>query len=209
MRKLAIAMAGVAMISGAVPAAAQDSGWWNVTDSQVKAALKRAAGGADKMRAFALCAVEREPELVSALLATKMDSSEEKKAMQIVMRRTDRCTPEGEFTLGGLSFRGSLAEAMYWTRYSGVDLTSYQAGPTTGDREIFGSCTVAGQADAARKLIATAPESSQEQAEIETLMPSIKECLAQTSIPAIDMKAVRLLVAQAMYQAAFDVSAKS
>lgn len=205
MRKFAKATVAVlAMASMTVPALATGAGWWNVPDDAVKAALKRTAlGGADTMRAFALCAVKRNPKFVEALLDTRQESLEEKAASRRLTQANFDCMPSGDFTLGGMSVRGSLAEAMFWTRYASANVEALAVrADEAGEKERFADCAADGSLDEVRALIATAPKSAEEGAALSALMPRLRECIAKTSFSSMDNASARSLVAEALYRAA-------
>jgi hypothetical protein len=205
MRKIAKAtLAVLAMASMTAPALASGAGWWKLSDDAVKTALKRnALGGADTMRAFALCAVKRNPKYVEALLATPQGSLEERAASRSLTNANFDCMPSGEFTLGGLSVRGSLAEAMFWTRYADANVEALAVrADEKGEKERFADCAADGSLDEVRTLIATAPKSADEGAALSALMPRLRECIAKTNFSSMDTASARSLVAEALYRAA-------
>lgn len=205
MRKFAKAtLAVLALASMTAPALAEGTSWWHVPDEAVKATLKRTAlSGADTMRAFALCAVKRNPNYVEKLLATTQGSLEERAASRSLTQANFDCMPAGEFTLGGLSVRGSLAEAMFWTRYADADVETLKVrSDEKGEKERFADCAADGSLDEVRALIATAPKSSAEGAALSALMPRLRECIAKTSFSSMDNASARSLVAEALYRAA-------
>ena len=205
MRKFAKAtLAVLAMASMTSPALATGAGWWNMPDEAVKTALKRTAlGGADTMRAFALCAVKRNPKYVEALLATTQGSLEERAASRSLTNANFDCMPSGEFTLGGLSVRGSLAEAMFWTRYADANVDALKVrSDEKGEKERFADCAADGSLDDVRALIATAPKSKDESEALNALMPRLRDCIAKTSFSSMDNASARSLVAEALYRAA-------
>ncbi len=205
MRMLAKAtLAALAMALVNAPAHAQGPGWWNVPEDAVKATLKRyGLGGADTMRAFALCAVKRNPKFVEALLDTRQESLEERAASRRLTQANFDCMPSGDFTLGGMSVRGSLAEAMFWTKYSGANVETLAVrSDEAGEKERFADCAADGSLDEVRALIATAPKSPEEGAALSALMPRLRECIAKTSFSSMDNASARSLVAEALYRAA-------
>ena len=188
----------------ASPSVASDSGWWNQSESAVKATLKQqSVGGADRMRAFALCSAKRNPAAVEKLLATRQESLEERAASRRLTQMNFDCLPSGDFTLGGMSVRGSLAEAMFWTAYSGSDVANLRVrSDETGTKERFADCAVDGELASVRALIATAPKSEAEGAALSPLMPRLRDCLAKTNFSSMDTPSARSLMAEALYRAA-------
>lgn len=205
MKKFAYAtLAAVALAAVVSPAVATDSGWWNQSESAVKATLKRQnIGGADRMRAFALCSVKRNPAAVEKLLVTRQESLEERAASRRLTQMNFDCLPEGDFTLGGMSVRGSLAEAMFWTAHAATNLESLSVrADEVGEKERFADCAVDGQLIEVRALIATAPKSEGEGAALSPLMPRLRECIANTNFSSMDNASARSLMAEALYRAA-------
>ena len=197
-------LAALAIASITTPALATGPGWWNVSEESIKASLKRmSVGGADRMRAFALCSVKRNPKVVAALLDTRQESLEERAASRRLTQASFDCMPSGDFTLGGMSVRGSLAEAMFWTSYStaNVDALSVRS-DEVGAKERFADCAVDGSLNEVRTLIGTAPKSSDEGAAFSALMPRLRECIAKTSFSSMDTASARSLMAEALYRAA-------
>lgn len=193
-----------AMASFVAPAFASDSGWWNQSDEAVKASLKRASlGGADRVRAFALCSVKRNAKLVDALLATRQESLEERAASRRLTQASFDCMPSGDFTLGGMSIRGSLAEAMFWTAHAAADMENLSVrSDEAGEKERFADCAADGQLSEIRALIATAPKSDAESVALSSLMPRLRDCIAKTSFSSMDNASARSLMAEALYRAA-------
>ena len=200
--KVALTIVGMAVF--ATPVLANESGWWNVTDAAVKTALKRSAlGGADRMRAFALCSVKRNPKAVDMLLATAQDSGKEPAASRRLTQLNFDCMPDGVFTLGGMSVRGSLAEARYWTSFAAADVDALSVlSDEQGVKERFADCAADGRLSEVRALIATAPESAEEGAALSSLMPGLRECIAKTNFSSMDNASARSLMAEALYRAA-------
>ena len=200
--KLTLAIAGFSAI--ATPALATDAGWWNIPESTVKAALKRTSlGGADRMRAFALCSVKRNPKAVDALLATRQESLEERAASRRLTQLSFDCMPDGEFTLGGLSVRGSLAEARFWTGFANAPVESLSVrSDEVGTKERFADCAADGRLSEIRMLISTAPKSAEEKAALASLMPGLQGCIAKTNFSSMDNASARSLMAEALYRAA-------
>lgn len=196
----------MALLALAVPASALDtgSGWWDQPEAAVKAALKRnAVGGADRMRAFALCSVQRNPKMVERLLGTVQESLEERAASRRLNQLNFDCMPSGDFTLGGLSVRGSLAEAMFWTRFASTSADDLQVrADERGEKERFADCAADGHLGDVRTLIATAPKSADETSALYPLMPRLRECIAKTNFSAMDNASARALLAEALYRAA-------
>lgn len=197
-------LAIAALASLASPAIATDSGWWNQSDAAIKASLKRQSlGGADRMRAFALCSAKRNPAVVETLLATRQESLEERSASRRLTQLNFDCLPDGEFTLGGLSVRGSLAEAMFWTAYADADISGLAVrSDEAGVKERFADCAADGELESVRALIATAPKSAEEGAALAPLMPRLRDCIAKTNFSAMDTASARALMAEALYRAA-------
>ncbi|MFN3818668.1 hypothetical protein [Blastomonas sp.] len=205
MRKVAkTTLAAMAMASMISPALASGAGWWTVSDDAIKTSLKRmSVGGADRMRAFALCSVKRNPKAVEALLATRQESVEERAMSRRLTQASFDCLPSGDFTLGGMSVRGSLAEAMFWTSFAGADVESLTVrSDEIGEKERFADCAVDGQLAEVRDLIATAPKSDDESAALSPLMPRLRDCIAKTSFSSMDNASARSLMAEALYRAA-------
>ncbi len=205
MRMFAKAVLSVAaMASFVAPALAGDSGWWNQSDEAVKASLKRASlGGADRVRAFALCSVKRNAKLVDALLATRQESLEERAASRRLTQASFDCLPSGDFMLGGMSIRGSLAEAMFWTAHAGADVENLAVrSDEAGEKERFADCAADGQLAEIRALIATAPKSDAEGVALSSLMPRLRDCIAKTSFSSMDNASARSLMAESLYRAA-------
>lgn len=200
--KTVIAMA--AMASLAAPASAESAGWWKQSDNEIKAALKRTSlGGADRMRAFALCSVKRNPKAVEALLATPQGSVEERAASRRLTQLNFDCMPDGDFTLGGMSVRGSLAEAMFWTGYASADVDNLAVrSDEAGEKERFADCAADGHLADVRALIGTGPKTDAEGAALAPLMPRLRECIAKTSFSSMDNASARSLMAEALYRAA-------
>ena len=197
-------VAVAAMASLVCPAVAAESGWWNQSESAIKAALKRQSlGGADRMRAFALCSVQRNPAAVEKLLATPQESLEERAASRRLTQLNFDCMPQGDFTLGGMSVRGSLAEAMFWTAYTNADINKLAVrSDETGVKERFADCAVDGELELVRTLIGTAPKSDAESAALAPLMPRLRDCIAKTNFSSMDNASARSLMAEALYRAA-------
>jgi hypothetical protein len=197
-------LAAMAMVSMTAPALASGAGWWNVPDDAIKASLKRmSVGGADRMRAFALCSVKRNPKIVEALLDTRQESLEERAASRRLTQASFDCMPSGDFTLGGMSVRGSLAEAMFWTNYSAANVEALAVrSDEAGEKERFADCAADGSLEEVRTLIGTAPKSSDEGAALSALMPRLRECIAKTSFSSMDNASARSLMAEALYRAA-------
>lgn len=193
-----------ALASLASPLSAAESGWWEQSEDSIKAALKRnSLGGADRMRAFALCSVKRNPKAVDALLATRQESLEERSASRRLTQANFDCMPNGDFTLGGLSVRGSLAEAMFWTRFATADVERLAVrADETGEKERFADCAADGSLSDVRALIATAPKSREEGEALTALMPRLRECIAKTNFSSMDNASARSLMAEALYRAA-------
>lgn len=205
MRKIAkTTLAVMAMAATISPALASGPGWWSIPDETIKASLKRmSVGGADRMRAFALCSVKRNPKQVEALLATPQESVEERGMSRRLTQASFDCLPSGDFTLGGMSVRGSLAEAMFWTSFAGADVESLTVrSDEAGEKERFADCAVDGQLAEVRDLIATAPKSDDESAALSPLMPRLRECIAKTNFSSMDNASARSLMAEALYRAA-------
>jgi hypothetical protein len=198
---LAVA-AGLATLTSA--AHATDSGWWNIGDDAIKTALKRAAlGGADRMRAFALCSAKRNPKAVDILLATPQDSAAETSASRRMTQLNFDCMPNGVFTLGGLSVRGSLAEARFWTSFADADVQTLAVrSDEKGEKERFADCAADGRMGEIRALIATAPQSAEETAALSPLMAGLRNCIGKTSFTSMDNASVRALMAESLYRAA-------
>lgn len=194
----------VALASFAAPVLANDAGWWNQSDEAVKASLKRASvGGADRVRAYALCSVKRNAKLVDALLATRQESLEERSASRRLTQASFDCLPSGDFTLGGMSIRGSLAEAMFWNAHAGANVETLAVrSDEAGEKERFADCAADGQLDEIRTLISTAPKSDAESVALSPLMPRLRECIAKTSFSSMDNASARSLMAEALYRAA-------
>lgn len=197
-------LAAMAMASITTPALATEQTWWNIPDEAIKASLKRmSVGGADRMRAFALCSVKRNPKVVEALLDTRQESLEERAASRRLTQASFDCLPSGDFTLGGLSVRGSLAEAMFWTHYAGANVEGLSVrADEDGEKERFADCAADGSLDEVRALIATAPKSSDESSALTALMPRLRECIAKTNFSSMDNASARSLMAEALYRAA-------
>lgn len=200
--KTALSLAALACF--ATPVLASDGGWWNQNDAAIKAALKRSAlGGADRMRAFALCSVKRNPKLVDALLATRQESLEERGSSRRLTQASFDCLPDGEFTLGGMTVRGSLAEAMFWTSFATADVEGLSVrSDEAGEKERFADCAADGNLIEVRALIATAPKTPDESAALAPLMPRLRECIAKTNFSSMDNPSARALLAEALYRAA-------
>lgn len=192
------------LASFAAPALATDAGWWNQSETAIKAALKRSSlGGADRVRAFALCSVKRNPKAVAALLATRQESLEERSASRSLTQASFDCLPNGDFTLGGMSIRGSLAEAMFWSSFAGADVENLSVrSDEAGEKERFADCAADGQLGEIRTLIATAPQSDDERAALSPLMPRLRDCIAKTNFSSMDNASARSLMAEALYRAA-------
>lgn len=197
-------LAALAMVSMTVPALASEQGWWDVPDEAVKASLKRmSVGGADRMRAFALCSVKRNPKAVEALLDTRQESLEERAASRRLTQASFDCLPSGDFTLGGMSVRGSLAEAMFWTTYASANVETLAVrSDEAGEKERFADCAADGSLDEVRTLIATAPKSNDEASALSALMPRLRDCIAKTNFSSMDNASARSLMAEALYRAA-------
>ncbi len=197
-------LAAMAMVLMAAPAQASGSGWWSVPDDAVKATLKRtSAGGADRVRAYALCSVKRSRKAVETLLDTRQESLEERAASHRLTQLSFDCMPSGNFTFGGLSVRGSLAEAMFWTNYAAANVEALSVrSDEAGEKERFADCAADGRLDEIRTLIGTEPNSSAEGAALSALMPRLRECIAKTNFSSMDNASARSLMAEALYRAA-------
>ena len=160
------------------------------------------------IRKLGLCTADRKPELSHAFLATEPGTSEEKAAFDALFnKRGNMCM--GRYASGTLliaHFRGSLAEA-FVQMADDEHRAAVLAGPLpapeiVGSLKQFAQCYLAARPSESWVLLRDTKVGFGEELEaMRELAPGFAECLPSDREVSLSPVAIRMSLAEAMYQA--------
>jgi hypothetical protein len=219
------ALGAILLAAGATPAAAQ---YGSAPAPPPPAAAPRggaaapaaapaATAPAEVLRAAA-CAVGRDANAGTALLATLPFSAEERTQAGALARAAQRCLRlSAPIAVTSYSFRGAVAEALYESGFAtppaarapalgAVPLPRPAPGTDAQIVEILApmfalvDCATPRQPDLARALLATEPRSPEETAALTAFNPTFVACVPAGTQLRIDPRVMRNFFAEALYR---------
>ena len=165
----------------------------------------------------AACAIGRDANSGTALLATVPRSPEERSQAGVIVRAAQRCLRMREpIATSAMTIRGAIAEALYEARFATPAAARMPAlgvapmpRPAANEEQIVAQlapmyaltdCSLPRQPDLVRAVLATEPRSPEERAALAALHPTFAACVPPGTQLTYDPRVMRAFFAEALYR---------
>lgn len=206
--------AGLALICAAAPALAQETGTL-ITRRPASVEFDTREGARNTMRQFGDCTVARSRISAKRLIDSPADSPEYERRVKFITK--EECLGAGTLVFPFTVLRGALFEALYRNEFGRSGPADFAATPAFDYRGgysgalsplaastvaigRFGDCVARADGAAARDMLLSQPETTDEKAALKRIKPKLSGCVVQGQTTKFSPSMLRSAIAEGMYR---------